>query len=77
MPEPRLGEVPVAAVELKPLGNVVTSEDLRAFTRRHLTSPSVPAEVIVVEALPRNGMMKVDLARLRRLFESMRCKERA
>jgi acyl-CoA synthetase (AMP-forming)/AMP-acid ligase II len=77
MPEPRLGEVPVAAVELKPLGDVVTGKDLRAFTRRHLASPSVPAEVIVVEALPRNGMMKVDLAGLRRLFESMRCKERA
>jgi len=77
IPDPRLGEVPVAAVELTALDETVTGADLRAFTRQHLASPSVPAEVIVVEALPRNGMMKVDLAGLRRMFDSSRRKERA
>jgi len=76
IPEPRLGEVPVAAVELTASDETVTGEDLRAFTRQYLASPSVPAEVIVLEALPRNGMMKVDLAGLRRIFDSSRRKER-
>ena len=77
MPEPRLGEVPVAAVELARAGDPVTGEELRAFTRLHLSSPSVPAQVLIVDALPRNGMMKVDLAALLRVFDSVQQKDSA
>ena len=48
----RLGEVPVAAVELRD-GASVTPEELRQHTRSVLTPYEVPARVVVVEHLPR------------------------
>jgi len=66
----RLGEVPVAMVELLASPGSITPEELRMFTREHLPSPSVPAEVRIVEELPRNAMLKVDVPALRRLWDS-------
>jgi len=68
--DPRLGEVPIAVVELISSDPAVTGEELRAFTRQYLPSPSVPATVRIVDSLPRNAMMKVDLAALRRMCEA-------
>jgi len=66
----RLGEIPVAAVELLPGNDAVDGEELRTFARSHLPSPSVPAAVVVVETLPRNMMLKIDLVALRKICEA-------
>jgi acyl-CoA synthetase (AMP-forming)/AMP-acid ligase II len=66
----RLGEIPVAAVELLPGNEAVDGEELRKFARSHLPSPSVPAAVVVVETLPRNMTLKIDLVALRRICEA-------
>jgi acyl-CoA synthetase (AMP-forming)/AMP-acid ligase II len=63
LPDPRLGEVPVAAVEVKP-GASVTGKELRTFCREHVAVTSVPAEIRVYERLPRQTL-KVDMPRLR------------
>lgn len=52
LPDPRLGHVPVAAVELRPNASA-TPEDLRNHCRASLTPYEVPAEVHVVAELPR------------------------
>lgn len=66
LPDARLGEVPVAAVELKAGGDTVTADALRQFCREHLAATSVPVEIRVVESLPRSLSAKVDLPRLKR-----------
>ena len=63
LPHPRLGQVPVAAVELR--NNMsVTGDELREHCRSLLTPYEVPVEVVVVEELPRGAAMKVDRRRL-------------
>jgi acyl-CoA synthetase (AMP-forming)/AMP-acid ligase II len=66
---PRLGEVPLAAVELVRGAVPVTGQDLRAFTRQHLPSPSVPVDVLIFDELPRNAMHKISLSALRAMCE--------
>jgi len=66
LPDPRLGEVPVAAVEVKP-GTSLTGEDLRTFCREHVAVTSVPAEIRVFDQLPRQTL-KVDMPRLREVW---------
>jgi acyl-coenzyme A synthetase/AMP-(fatty) acid ligase len=68
LPDPRLGQVPVAAVELRD-GAATDGEALREFAREHLTSYQVPAEVLVVPALPRTPSLKVSQPEVRALFE--------
>ncbi|MCT7657086.1 class I adenylate-forming enzyme family protein [Mycobacterium deserti] len=59
LPDARLGQVPVAAVELRsPL--TATSDELRAHCRTSLTPYEVPARVFVVDELPRGAALKVD-----------------
>jgi len=66
--DPRLGETPVAAVELR-AGVAVPSEgELRAFARERLLAYQVPARIIVVDALPRNASLKVMAPAVRELF---------
>ncbi|MBB2939663.1 acyl-CoA synthetase (AMP-forming)/AMP-acid ligase II [Amycolatopsis bartoniae] len=57
--DPRLGQVPVAAVELS-TKDKVTGEDLRGWVRERLEPFKVPAQVAVVDALPRTAAMKAD-----------------
>ena len=63
----RLGEIPVAAVELV-RGQSASVETLREWLRDQLLAYQVPAEIIIVAALPRNHSMKVSLAEVRGLF---------
>ncbi|HET9628649.1 MAG TPA: fatty acid--CoA ligase family protein [Novosphingobium sp.] len=65
IPDPRLGEIPVAAVELRESAKPVTGDELRAFSRDHLIATSVPAEVRVYPRLPRSLTLKVDIPKLR------------
>jgi long-chain acyl-CoA synthetase len=67
----RLGEVPVAAVELKADAGVVNEADLKAHVRLHLPVYQVPAQVHIMSSLPRTPSMKISLVDLRRDLASM------
>lgn len=71
LPDARLGKIPVAAVELRP-DAVVDPEDLRAHCRSSLTPYEVPAQVHIVEELPRGAALKVDRQRLIAMLEGLR-----
>ena len=60
-PDPRLGAVPVAAVELWPGADPVGAEELAAFIAGHLARYELPAEIRIVDELPRTDSGKVDL----------------
>ena len=64
-PDRRLGEVPVAAVELR---EDATPDDLLTGLATVLARYEVPTEVRVVDALPRTPSGKVDLSAVRALF---------
>ena len=66
-PDPRLGAVPVAAVELRG-GPPVTPQDLLAHASSSLARYELPAEIRIVDALPRTTSAKVDLAAVTALF---------
>ncbi|QLL09796.1 class I adenylate-forming enzyme family protein [Mycobacterium vicinigordonae] len=67
----RLGQIPVAAVELR-RGMAVTPQELRTHCRSSLTPYEVPAEVYVVDELPRGAALKVDRRRLMAMLEQLR-----
>lgn len=67
-PDSRLGEVPVAALELAPGTVPPTEDDLHAFSRKHLAAYMVPVEFKVVEELPRTASMKVSRPLLKSLL---------
>jgi long-chain acyl-CoA synthetase len=55
----RLGEVPFAAVEIKPGRPTPSEAELKAWVRESLPSHHVPFAIAVVGELPRNPAMKV------------------
>jgi len=63
IPDQRLGQIPVAAVELR-TGAEVDGDTLRQHCRAVLTPYEVPAQVFVVDELPRGAALKVDRRRL-------------
>jgi len=67
IPDRRLGEVPVAAVVLKP-GAEATPADIEAFARDHLTGYQIPARILIVSKLPRTVSLKVSRPGVRELF---------
>ena len=67
-PDPRLGAVPVAAVELRGGSTRVTPQDLLAHASGALARYELPAEIRIVDALPRTTSAKVDLAAVTALF---------
>ena len=66
--DPRLGQVPVAAVELRPGAGPVTAGELRESASRVLARYELPAEIRIIGALPRTPSGKADLAAVRALF---------
>jgi acyl-CoA synthetase (AMP-forming)/AMP-acid ligase II len=75
-PDARLGSVPVAAVELRPGSSPSTHEMMTELTAELLADASavlaryeLPAQIKVVDALPRTPSGKVDLVAVRDLFE--------
>ncbi len=64
VPDPKWGEVPWAAVVLRP-GHKVDAEALRAYCRERLAGYKVPKRFIFLEALPKTGANKVDKRRLK------------
>jgi acyl-coenzyme A synthetase/AMP-(fatty) acid ligase len=65
----RLGAVAVAAVELRPSREPVTAEDLLAVASNRLARYELPAEIRIVDTLPRTPSGKVELAAIQQLFE--------
>jgi len=66
--DPRLGAVPVAAVELREGPRNVSAETLLAHAAERLSRYELPTEIRIVDALPRTTSAKVDLAAVRALF---------
>jgi len=67
IPDERLGEVPVAAVELAP-GHSADPEALRQWARDRLVAYQVPVAIKVVDALPRNTSLKISAPDVKALF---------
>ena len=69
LPDPRKGEVPVAAVRVRE-GSAVTPSEIHAWAVEHLSDYKAPRQVIIVDELPRTGTTKVQKRGLVDLFES-------
>lgn len=66
-PDERLGEVPIAALELLP-GAKVGKDELESFAREKLIAYQVPTEFRICDSLPRTDSMKIDLPKLREML---------
>jgi long-chain acyl-CoA synthetase len=66
-PDERLGETPVAMVELRD-GTSVDGAALAEFVGNRLARYEVPAEIAIVDAIPRTPSGKADLSAIRRFF---------
>jgi len=70
--DPRLGEVPVACVELRDAESaLVTAASLEEFLRARLPAYAIPVETIFFGRLPRTGSLKVSTGRLKELLQSV------
>jgi long-chain acyl-CoA synthetase len=66
-PHPVYGEVPVAFLAIRE-GADVSTEQVQEHLRRSLAKYKLPAEIFVVDELPKNPVGKFDKPRLRRHF---------
>ncbi len=69
LPDARVGEVPVAALETRG-GPAPSSAELEKFARARLVAYQLPTRYFVFDALPRTESMKVNLPELRRLIDA-------
>lgn len=70
----RLGEVPVAAVEVKHDSVPPTEGELLQFVRNRVMKYEIPESILILPRLPRNGAMKVSEPDIRKLFDNYVCK---
>jgi long-chain acyl-CoA synthetase len=68
VPDPRLGQVPGAAIECDKREPQPSAEELAAHVRQHLAATHVPSVWRFVDQLPYTNMMKVDRRALKELF---------
>ncbi len=68
LPDPRVGEVPAAAIRLAP-HQKVTAEELAAWAADRLAAYKVPVRFIFTPELPRTGTRKVRRAEVKALFQ--------
>jgi acyl-CoA synthetase (AMP-forming)/AMP-acid ligase II len=68
LPDERSGEVPAAAVRLRP-GATTTADELVAWAADAMAPYKAPRRIVVVDELPRTGTTKVQKAGLLPLFE--------
>jgi long-chain acyl-CoA synthetase len=64
-PDVRLGQVPIAAIEMLPGVSAPAPGLLETFAREHLTAYMIPKEFHFVAALPRTASMKVSRPELK------------
>ncbi len=69
IPDPRLGQVPAAAIQLKPGSAAPTPADIEAHLRAHVLATHIPVKWRFVQELPRNRSMKTDRLAVQRLFD--------
>lgn len=65
--DPRLGETPVALVELREDASV-DKDELVAFLQTRLARYEIPTDIVIVEAIPRTPSGKPDLTAVRTYF---------
>ena len=70
VPDPRLGEVPFAAIEVTPGHQAPSDGELADLVRRELPVYNVPVAFTVVDDLPRNPALKVSLPAVAALYRS-------
>lgn len=68
LPDRRLGQIPAAAVELKPGAKAPTIAELEAHMRQHVLATHIPARWLIVDELPKTVSMKVDRPAVAGLF---------
>jgi long-chain acyl-CoA synthetase len=66
----RLGQVPAAAVQLKPSNSQPDARALEAHLREHTLATHIPVAWRIVPALPRTVALKLDYSAVRALFAS-------
>lgn len=69
VPDARLGQVPFAAVETGPQSPAPTASELQELVRETLPRHHVPVGIVIVDALPRNPALKVNLREVAALYE--------
>ena len=67
-PDPRLGEVPVAAIEPVAIDAAPSSDELVGFLRERLSPQMIPVRFRFFETLPRTPSMKVDRGKVKALM---------
>ncbi len=67
-PDARLGETPVAVVELRESAGTDT-DTLVEYLRTRLARYEIPTEIAIVDTIPRTPSGKADLSEIRRIFE--------
>jgi len=72
IPDPRLGQVPVAAVELRDGCPPPSADELISLVRKALPSHHVPVAIAVADELPRNAALKVRPGDVAALFDAHR-----
>lgn len=70
VPDPRLGEVPFAAVELHTSAESPSVEDLKTHLRQRLPAHHIPVDIRIVDALPRTPSLKVSLRHVKALYQT-------
>lgn len=66
-PDERLGETPVAMVELRPRASA-DADTLARYLRERLARYEIPTEIAIVETIPRTPSGKADLSAVRDFF---------
>lgn len=69
LPDRRLGQVPVAAVELKSGTDQPAPAELEAYLRQQLPATHIPVAWRFVSQLPKTPSFKIDQGAVRRLFD--------
>ena len=68
IPDRRLGQAPVAALQLKPGASKPSFGEVEAFLRQHVLATHIPTRWLFVEELPKTVSLKVDRPAVARLF---------
>ncbi|MCV7154620.1 class I adenylate-forming enzyme family protein [Mycolicibacterium pyrenivorans] len=69
LPDPRLGETPVALVELRATATA-DRDELVEYLRTRLARYEIPTEIVVVDSIPRTPSGKPDLTAVRSYFQT-------
>jgi long-chain acyl-CoA synthetase len=76
VPDQRLGEVPVAAIELRPGASPPSPAELELLVRQHVPSTHVPVMFKIVAVMPRTASLKVDMSAARDIFRAARTEDK-